>query len=223
MNNVNIFLTLFGFGYGNYPFNTPMSTDNILVPAHQAIYGGYTMYAGALFEKNDFYDTADNFARKMAIQFMFGAQMGWFGMGRYGNAVSLPASSGPPIYGIYNELMNQQFDPEIQYLRKLSQAKKIANPYFLHGRMQRTLPLQKHIPNDTVFAFAWLDKDASKLLIPISVVRKSTGNYMYKSEFDISRYGIDSQNGKLTYNVNQLSAYDGQSAKVLGQFPGNKI
>jgi hypothetical protein len=48
------------------------------------------MYAGALFEKNDFYDTADNFARKLAIQFMFGAQMGWFGLGRWEGSANLP-------------------------------------------------------------------------------------------------------------------------------------
>jgi hypothetical protein len=34
MNNVNIFLTLFGFSYSDFPFVTPMATDNILVPVH---------------------------------------------------------------------------------------------------------------------------------------------------------------------------------------------
>ena len=55
------------------------------------------------------------------------------------------------------------------------------------------------------------------------MVRKATGNYVFQSEFDISRYGIDTQNSKLTYNVNKLSAYEGQKPQFLGQYPGNKI
>ena len=66
---------------------------------------------------------------------MFGAQMGWFGLGRWETSAGLPQENGPTVYGIYNEIMNQQYDPEVQYLRKLSSAKKIANPYFLHGRI----------------------------------------------------------------------------------------
>lgn len=31
-------------------------------------------------------------------------------------------------------------DPEMQYLSKLSKAKRVANEYFLHGRAMRDLP-----------------------------------------------------------------------------------
>lgn len=123
MNNVNIFLTLFGFGYADYPFVTPMATDNILIPVHQAVYGGYTMYAGALFERNDFYNP-DLFARKMAVQFMFGAQLGWFGLSKFGRDREIPNKHDLHTYGIYNELMDAKYDDEIIYLRKLASAKK---------------------------------------------------------------------------------------------------
>jgi len=112
INNVNIFLTLFGFGYGDFPFVTPMATDNILIPVHQAIYGGYTMYAGALFERNDF-TNPDLFARKLAVQFMFGAQLGWFGISKYDRDRELPNKHDTHTYGIYNELMDAKYDAEI--------------------------------------------------------------------------------------------------------------
>jgi hypothetical protein len=41
------------------------------------------MYAGALFERNDF-TNPDLFSRKLAVQFMFGAQLGWFGLSKFG-------------------------------------------------------------------------------------------------------------------------------------------
>lgn len=35
---------------------------------------------------------------------------------------------------------NSKDDPELAYLRKLSQAKRVANDYFLNGRVMRDLP-----------------------------------------------------------------------------------
>jgi len=92
------------------------------------------MYAGALFERNDF-ENPDLFARKMAVQFMFGAQLGWFGMSKYGRDRKLPNKDNLATYGIYNELMDAKYDQEIEYLRKLASAKKQVNHYFLHGRV----------------------------------------------------------------------------------------
>jgi hypothetical protein len=54
-------------------------------------------------------------------------------------------------------------------------------------------------------------------------VKKEAGKLNYKSEIDISRYGIDTENSKMTYTVSQISAYEGQQSAVLGQYPGNKI
>ena len=59
-------------------------------------------------------------------------------------------------------------------------------------------------------------------MIPISVVKK-TGKFNYKSEFDISRYGIVPEYNKNTFTVSQISAYEGQKGAVLGHYPGNKI
>jgi len=90
------------------------------------------MYAGAMFFKQDFEDP-DVFASKCANMFMFGAQLGWFSLiGRDNQA---------PYMGIYEELMDEKYDMEIEYLRKLSKAKRVANSYFLNGRSMRQLPL----------------------------------------------------------------------------------
>lgn len=128
-----------GFGAANVSFAQPMAAPNEIVPAHQAIYGGYTLYAGALFGKPDFKDP-NVFAGKLANNFMFGAQMGWFSLVGQNNTNQTTGFAFPER-GIYEELMDTKHDPEILYLRKLSSAKKVANEYFLHGRVTRQLPL----------------------------------------------------------------------------------
>jgi len=128
-----------GFGAANVSFAQPMAAPNEIVPAHQAIYGGYTLYAGALFGKPDFKDP-NVFTGKLANNFMFGAQMGWFSLVGQNNT-NQTTEFAFPERGIYEELMDTKHDPEILYLRKLSSAKKIANEYFLHGRVTRQLPL----------------------------------------------------------------------------------
>ena len=70
--SADIFLTLMGFNAGNFSFSQPMAARNEIVPAHQAIYGGYTLYAGAMFGKPDFNDP-NVFAGRLANNFMFGA------------------------------------------------------------------------------------------------------------------------------------------------------
>ncbi len=43
-------------------------------------------------------------------------------------------------YDLNPNITKDQDDPELSYLRKLSSAKRVANEYFLHGRVQRDLP-----------------------------------------------------------------------------------
>jgi len=121
--------------FGDIPYLQPEQVGEIIrIPVHQAIYGGYVMYAGAEFFASDLNDP-DNFAAKLADMFMFGAQMGWF---------SLVGVDGiEPDMAIYDKLMSSKYDAEIEYLRMLSSAKKVANSYFINGRAMRRLPLNK--------------------------------------------------------------------------------
>ena len=80
-------------------------------------------------------------------------------------------------------------DPQLVYLRRLSQAKKVANNYFLHGRVMRDLPDQSHLPSKSILSMAWLSKDGSSLLIPITTP-KSTGTYDIDMTIDLKKYGF---------------------------------
>lgn len=103
---------------------------------------------------------------------MFGAQLGWFGLSKFGRDRMLPNKVDTHTYGIYNELMDAKYDQEISYLRRLASAKKAANQYFLHGRVMRMLPTQTHLPKETVLSFPWLSRDGSSLLVPITAVKR---------------------------------------------------
>jgi len=122
--NVDIFLTLFGYRRANIPFlgQKDQSQTYKIVPAYQSIYDGFVMYAGAEIN-NTYFENPDLFAKKMGAQFMMGGQMGSHNMRWDLN----------PNYTAQN-------DPEMIYLGKLSHAKRVANNYFLHGRVQRDLP-----------------------------------------------------------------------------------
>lgn len=125
---------------------------------------------------------------------MFGSQIGWLGLSKYGPDRELPNKKDTHTYGIYNELMDAQYDPEIEYLRKLSSAKHTINPYFLHGRVQRQLPTQTHLPKETVLAFAWLSRDSRSLIVPITAVKRAgpkQDKYHFNTSIDMSQYGFD--------------------------------
>jgi hypothetical protein len=48
--------------------------------------------------------------------------------------------SSDPTNNKPNPKYSDDNDPEMQYLSKLSKAKRVANEYFLHGRAMRDLP-----------------------------------------------------------------------------------
>lgn len=108
---------------------------------------------------------------------------------------------------IGSELLDPKFEPEIQYLRRLSSAKKVANEYFLHGRAMRDIPLQSHLPNESVVSQPWLSRDGSRLLIPITTVKRE-GKFDIRMKLEIEKYGFEKSNHKF-FNVNQIQAYGG--------------
>ena len=189
------------------------------MPVHQAIYGGYSLYAGALFGKPDFKDP-NVFAAKLANNFMFGAQMGWFSMLGQNNT-NQTTGEYHPERGIYEELMDTKHDPEIHYLRKLSSAKKVVNEYFLHGRVTRQLPLQSHLPPQSVQSIAWLSRDSNSMLVPITTVNRD-GEYQIDMTLDLAKYGLLGDNKNL-YNVRKISAYEGQESGTLGSYNQREV
>ena len=181
------------------------------VPAYQAIYGGYVMFAAAEFEGPsvaNLYADKEGFVKKLAGQFIYGVQMGWQEVVTIINSGFLEPK---PAY-----------DAEIEYIQKINQAKRVANSYFVHGRVMRELPHQTHLPPDSLASMPWLSADGSSLIIPLTAV-KSEGKYNVKMTLDLSKYGFDNKESDKYFNLNKLSAYEGQKPEFMGSFIGKEI
>eukprot|EP01043_Picozoa_sp_COSAG02_P035835 COSAG02_NODE_2591_length_8466_cov_26.224095_6_plen_256_part_00 len=86
----------------------------------------------------------DVFAAKIAAQFVFGAQLGWFSLGGRDNQ--------HPAMGIMVLLLDSDYDEEVFYLRSLSKAKHMAAPWFNHRRMMRPIELQLNTSDNSLSA-----------------------------------------------------------------------
>ena len=193
---INLFLTLTGFASGSFPSAPTGGTTpaNVIVPAFQSVYGGYVLPMGAEFFRNDFLPDPDVFAAKVAVQFVFGAQLGWFSLGGRDNQ--------NPAMGIYDLLLSHEYDDEIRYLKDLSVAKTTAKAWFNHGRAMRPLPIVVNGTTDgagvvagavvgaaagavagsavegavagAVMSAAWLSEDGDALLLAITTIMRAT-------------------------------------------------
>jgi len=209
MSGVNLFLTLVGFSSGDLP--AAQNSSSIIVPAFQAVYGGYVLPVGAEFFQQDFLPNPDVFAAKIAAQFIFGAQMGWFSLGGRDNQ--------SPAMGVFGLMMDARYDAEITYLRSLSSAKLDAQSWFNHGRVMRPLelnvkitrqegvggggdehlrrhPRSSRLPDEVGLAFgsvmssAWLSATNDSLLIVLTSVKRDVSKAEVSGTLDMSRYGF---------------------------------
>ena len=141
MDGINVFLTLVGFGSADF------AGASRIVPVFPSIYGGYYVAMGAEFFQEDLTGpTPDVFSAKIAKQFLFGAQMGWFSLGGRSNQV--------PYMGIYEQLLSPTYDPEIALLQRLAARKVLANPWLQDGSHMRELPLSVSLLDDAAAAAA---------------------------------------------------------------------
>lgn len=99
-------------------------------------------------------------------------------------------------------------DPDLAYWTRLSHAKKVANDYFLHGRVQRELPEQPQNPPKSLSALAWLSKEKSTLMIPITSP-KAEGSFDVDMTLDLRRYGFEDTDSSQMFTVTQVPAYKG--------------
>ena len=130
---IDLFLTLVGFSAGDLPPVSPDHSGSTIVPAFQAVYGGYVTPMGAEFFQQDFSPNPDVFAAKVAVQYVFGAQLGWLSLGGRDNQ--------SPAMGVMDELMDHQYGPEVAYIKALSNHKTCAAEWFNHGRTMRPLTM----------------------------------------------------------------------------------
>lgn len=122
-----------------------------------------------------------------------------------------------------NELNDDKNDPALVYLRRLSKAKKTINHYFLHGRAMRDLPDQPHLPSRSMLSQAWLSKDGSSLLIPLTSPKK-TGSYDVDMTLNLKQYGFDATDASKSFSVSQIPAYKGQEVHQDSNiYPGDQV
>ncbi len=101
------------------------------VPMFQAVYGGYATYIGQIFYQYDL-DDPDRFAMKMAMMLLMGAQLGWFSLGG--------------DYGLYNEIIQPQYLPQVRFVDKLASYRLMAPTYLMYGRMMKPIRgMEDHI------------------------------------------------------------------------------
>lgn len=93
----------------------------------------YYISMGSVFFLEDLTHNTDVFAAKVAAQYLFGAQLGWFSLG--GSDVQVP------YMGMYEALMSPVYDPEVEFLKLLSRAKTAGNRWLQEGRAMRELLL----------------------------------------------------------------------------------
>ena len=124
MDGINVYLTLVGFS-GNFE-----GVDRI-APIFPAVYGGYYISMGAEFFKEDLTNNPDVFSAKIAEQFGFGAQLGWFSLGGRNNQ--------NPYMGLYETLLDDEYNSEIDYLMLLMDGKRKLGGWLQDGRAMRDI------------------------------------------------------------------------------------
>ena len=128
MGNLNAFLTLTAY---DFPLENSFPRS---VPAFPAIYGGYFVSFGRIFEPNDFNNTAFLFVAKLANMFVFGTQLGWFSL--------------KDDIGIFDQLIDDQYLAQRNYLLLLCNYKLLSSTqdFLIDGRLMKPLNVLNQIP-----------------------------------------------------------------------------
>jgi len=114
-----------------------------LVPMFPAVYGGWMVTFGRSFSKADL-ENPLSFAAKVGQMFVFGAQLGWFGL---------------------YEIMEDQYKADAEYLRKLAKHRLLGLKFLLHGRLMR--PVKPDVSFPTVSLNWSFIRRSVKVTLPV--------------------------------------------------------
>ena len=221
MDSLHGYLTLTAFQH------SVTGNDGQLVPVFPAIYGGYMMGFGAIFTVADLVDNTDSgYATLLAAQFVHGAQLGW---------MSLGGTSDDPPMGLYDYLMADEYEAEVDWLRLLATTRAVLSDYFLYGREMRQPPFVVNVTyssntaSDTpaYLSSAWLLHNSSStsllvtLLVPDSTI--APGGLSFNLSLALADFGFPPTALKQRWQVWRWDG-SGSSERVAVQAePGNVI
>ena len=101
-------------------------------PAFAVVYGGYMVGLGAEWFRSDWTDQ-DWWCGKLAQTFNSGTQMGWFSL--TGRAHDPNDHCG--AMGVADLLVDDQYTPLVDYLRRLADVRLLSLDYVLYGSLAR--------------------------------------------------------------------------------------
>ncbi len=106
----------------------------MFVPAFPAVYGGYYIGFGSIFNVADLEQT-DVAAARLAANLVFGVQLGWFSLGGVRYGPDYDTSCGP--MGTYDYWMRPTAAPMIAYLKLLVAYRTAVQDYLVRGRLMQ--------------------------------------------------------------------------------------
>eukprot|EP00730_Choanoeca_flexa_P008612 TRINITY_DN12511_c1_g1_i10.p1 TRINITY_DN12511_c1_g1~~TRINITY_DN12511_c1_g1_i10.p1 ORF type:complete len:784 (+),score=125.20 TRINITY_DN12511_c1_g1_i10:1795-4146(+) len=223
MDVISGYLTLVAF---DPPFAS--GAPRVLVPAFPAIYGGYYVGFGDIFNAADLADQRPLSARIVA-QFVYGTQMGWFSLGGVVSGPNVDTRCGK--MGEFEGWMSSQADDVVTQLQLLADARRHLLDYLAHGRLMRPPVLDPEpftfmssspaTRNTGPFASAmssiWINPTGDQMIvIAASAV---TSEQSFNVTLDLTTY-ID--NLPASVMVSDLNLPDGP-ATVLGSQPACNV
>lgn len=226
------------------PMNAQTAGQSVLVPFFQAVYGGWSTWAGAFFFKEDLTGPSgpDAFATKLAKQLVHGVQLGWFALlGRHFHTAK--------DMGLFQILFQSvEYAAELAYLKKLVLARFQLKAFFVHGRTSRApIIWQTGAPSaievfynaidgqqlvrrseNPIQAATWLNSDASKLLViytwaagkPHRGENSSAAVHVTWTIEDVERGGLTKASA---YDIERLDVSTGRFSPVARQIIGPRI
>jgi hypothetical protein len=121
--------------------------------AFATVYGGYYVAFGAIYAGADFAPDPNVLAARLATQFVYGSQLGWFSLGGVTHGERLDHHCGP--MGTATLWADPAHAAELAYLRSLIRARAQLARYLTHGRLVRPVAISPRIasfvspPSDT--------------------------------------------------------------------------
>jgi len=190
-----------------------------LVPLFPAVYGGWTITFGTFFSRDDL-ENPSSFAAKLGQMFVFGAQLGWFGL---------------------YEILDERHRTETEYLRKLAKYRGLGLKFLLHGRLMR--PLEPEVPIPTIslrWFFFGRTVDVTLPLIMSSVWKAEDGtlgliltNISTMPQLAVYRvcpeeYGLPAGKGYLVSRITEkgtvkMGEYESAEIPVKKLLPGRSV